>query len=65
MKFVDSGFVKTCDELVIGSSEDEPLQNKRNKRKNSNDNNERNGNTKSKKLSKEEMVAALGSELNI
>ena len=56
--------MKTCDELVIGSSEDEPLNNKRKKRNKSNDNNEHNGNTKNKKLSKEEMVAALGSELN-
>ena len=61
---VDSGFVKTCDELVIGSSEDVPLHNKRKQRNNSTDNNEhRNGNT-NKKLSKEEIVAALGSELN-
>ena len=56
--------MKTCDEFVIGSSEDEPLTNKRKKRNKSNDNNEHNGNTKNKKLSKEEMVAALGSELN-
>ena len=63
---VDSGFVKTCDELVIGSSEDVPLHNKKKKRNNQmlerlTDNNERNGNT-NKKLSKEEIVAALGSD---
>ena len=63
-KIVESEFVKTCDELFIGSSEDEPLNNKRKKRNKSNDNNEHIGNTKTKKLSKEEMVAALGSELN-
>ena len=56
--------VKKCDELFLGSSEDEPLNNKRKKRNKPNDNNEHNGNTKNKKLSKEEMVAALGSELN-